>query len=73
MSVKRKKKQQKIRRAERTHAKVRATSARPRLAVFRSSKHFYGQLIDDSNNQTLCSCSTLEIENLSGDKILVFI
>jgi large subunit ribosomal protein L18 len=30
----------------------------PRLAVFRSSKHIYAQLIDDENGQTLASAST---------------
>ena len=32
----------------------------PRLVVFRSNKHFYSQLIDDNNNLTILSASTLE-------------
>jgi len=67
MSLKQKREQQ-LRRAKRTHKKIRATSSRPRLAVFRSLKHFYCQIIDDENGKTLCSCSTLEVENVSGDK-----
>lgn len=48
------------------HARVRAklsgTAARPRLNVFRSSKHIYAQLIDDVNGVTLASASTLDKE-----------
>ena len=29
-----------------------------RLVIFKSNRHIYGQLIDDSKNQTLLSCST---------------
>lgn len=36
------------------------TPARPRLSVFRSSKHIYAQLIDDVNSATLVSASTLD-------------
>ncbi|MEQ2528973.1 50S ribosomal protein L18 [Robertmurraya yapensis] len=48
------------------HARVRSklagTAARPRLNVFRSSKHIYAQLIDDVNGVTLVSASTLDKE-----------
>ncbi|AIM16685.1 MULTISPECIES: 50S ribosomal protein L18 [Neobacillus] len=48
------------------HARVRAklsgTSARPRLNVFRSNKHIYAQLIDDTKGVTLASASTLDKE-----------
>lgn len=48
------------------HARVRknvtGTEARPRLNVFRSNKHIYAQLIDDSNGQTLASASTVDKE-----------
>lgn len=50
----------------RRHARVRkrvsGTTARPRLCVFRSLKHIYAQVIDDSQANTLCSVSTLEPE-----------
>jgi large subunit ribosomal protein L18 len=36
------------------------SAARPRLAVFRSSKHIYAQVIDDSKGATLASASTLD-------------
>lgn len=46
------------------HARVRrnlhGTQERPRLNVFRSSKHIYAQLIDDANGVTLASASTLD-------------
>ena len=40
--------------------KVRGTSERPRLAVYRSLNHIYAQLIDDDKAQTLASASTRE-------------
>ncbi len=44
----------------RIRKKVKGTSARPRLAVFRSLNHIYAQLIDDDKGVTLCSASTVE-------------
>jgi large subunit ribosomal protein L18 len=46
------------RRAHRTRNKVRGTSERPRLSVFRSSKHIYAQLIDDMTGVTLAAAGT---------------
>jgi len=50
----------------RRHLRVRKTvigsSERPRLNVFRSLKHIYAQVIDDSVGQTLISASTLDNE-----------
>ena len=40
----------------------RGTSIRPRLVVFRSHKHIYVQIIDDSSAKTIISCSTVEPE-----------
>jgi large subunit ribosomal protein L18 len=39
---------------------IRGTAIRPRLLVFRSHKHIYVQIIDDSSSQTITSCSTIE-------------
>jgi large subunit ribosomal protein L18 len=50
----------KDRRHRRVRKKVRGTAARPRLAVFRSSKHIYAQVIDDVDGSTLASASTVE-------------
>jgi len=45
---------------ERIRRKVRGTTARPRLAVYRSLNHIYAQLIDDEKAQTIASASTTE-------------
>ncbi|MGE5488416.1 MAG: 50S ribosomal protein L18, partial [bacterium] len=45
---------------ERIRAKVRGTAERPRLAVFRSLKHIYAQMIDDAQGHTLVSASSAE-------------
>ena len=42
--------------------KILGTFEKPRLAVFRSHQHIYGQLIDDKNGKTLVFCSTLDKE-----------
>ena len=51
-------------RRERIHLRQRkrilGTTERPRLSVFRSSKHIYAQIIDDSAGRTLVSASTRE-------------
>jgi large subunit ribosomal protein L18 len=48
------------------HRKLRnrftGTTARPRLAVFRSNNHMYAQIIDDTVGNTLVSASTLQKE-----------
>ena len=43
----------------RIRKKIAGTPERPRLAVFRSAKHAYAQIIDDSTGKTLVSVSTL--------------
>ena len=40
--------------------KISGTSEFPRLAVYRSTKHIYAQLIDDENHVTLCSASSVD-------------
>ncbi|MEY3013829.1 MAG: hypothetical protein RIT45_2564 [Pseudomonadota bacterium] len=40
--------------------KIRGTTERPRLSVFRSSKHIYAQVIDDSTGHTLAAASSVE-------------
>ena len=46
----------------RMRAKIKGTAERPRLAVFRSTKHIYAQVIDDTVGRTLVAASTLEFE-----------
>ncbi len=43
---------------ERIRSKVHGTSERPRLAVFRSLKHIYAQVIDDASGKTIVSASS---------------
>jgi large subunit ribosomal protein L18 len=47
------------RRKLRIRKKVSGTSERPRLTVFRSAKHIYAQVIDDTTGTTLAHASTL--------------
>jgi large subunit ribosomal protein L18 len=47
-------------RHRRVRKKVSGTSERPRLAVFRSNRHIYAQLIDDTTGRTLASASTAD-------------
>jgi large subunit ribosomal protein L18 len=54
------------RRHLRVRKKVRGTAERPRLAVFRSAKHIYAQVIDDVSGRTLASASTMETDLRSG-------
>ncbi len=50
---------------ERLRETLRGTSQRPRLNVFRSLKHIYTQVIDDSQGKTLASASSAE-KGMSG-------
>jgi large subunit ribosomal protein L18 len=54
------------RRHRRVRKKVEGTAERPRLAVFRSSRHVYAQLIDDENGRTIASASTVEKDARGG-------
>lgn len=56
------------RRHARIRRKVRGTSERPRLAVFRSNMHIYAQIIDDLKHHTLLSASTLDPEFKATDQ-----
>ena len=45
---------------------ISGTAARPRLAVFRSNKHMYAQIIDDTKGVTLVSASPLQADVKDG-------
>jgi large subunit ribosomal protein L18 len=47
------------RRKLRIRRKINGTPARPRLTVFRSSKHIYAQVVDDMAGKTVAHASTL--------------
>lgn len=55
---------QRIRRAHHVRNRVRA-AGRPRLSVFRSNRHMYAQIIDDSAGRTLVAASSAE-QGLGG-------
>ena len=59
-----------LKRHKRVRAKISGTPERPRLNVFRSSKHIYAQVIDDGNGGTLCSASSMskDFEGNGGNK-----
>jgi large subunit ribosomal protein L18 len=62
--------QQRLQARQRRHLRVRrrvtGTGERPRVAVFRSNRHIYAQLIDDVAGRTLVAASSLE-EPARGD------
>ena len=49
-----------IKRHHRIRNKISGTAQKPRLAVFRSNKHMYAQIIDDVCGNTLVAASTME-------------
>lgn len=59
-AVAREKKKLKIRK------RVIGSADRPRLCIFRSSKHVYAQVIDDATGLTLVSASTLDTDGVKG-------
>lgn len=48
-----------LKKQARIRKKIKGTVNRPRLVVFRSAKHAYAQIVDDSTGKTLVSVSTL--------------
>jgi large subunit ribosomal protein L18 len=51
-----------LRRQRRNRKRLNGTPERPRLAVFRSSKHIYAQVVDDLAGKTLAQASTVDPE-----------
>ena len=48
-----------LKRKKRVRKKIYGTPERPRLAVFKTARHIYAQVIDDSTGRTLVSASTI--------------
>lgn len=61
-----KKRQDRQRRHRRVRKKVTGTAERPRLAVFRSTRHISAQVIDDRAGVTLAAASTIEADLRTG-------
>ena len=49
-----------LKRKKRIRKKIHGTSQRPRLSVFRSARHTYAQIIDDTAGRTLAAASTVD-------------
>ncbi len=63
------KNKKRLKRKIRIRKKLSGTAERPRLCVFRSSKHIYAQIIDDTSGKTLAAASTTEKDfGESGEK-----
>ena len=64
-----KKNDERIRRHKRVRRIVSGTPECPRLNVFRSNKHIYAQVIDDTTGNTLCASSTEVLKVKNGGNI----
>ncbi len=53
--------EQRTKRRRRVRKKITGSADKPRLAVFRSNRHTYAQLIDDVSSKTLAAASTLTV------------
>ena len=62
------KRQARERRHRRVRGKIAGTATRPRLAVFRSNRGIFAQLIDDQAGRTLASASWLGLKSFTGNK-----
>jgi large subunit ribosomal protein L18 len=52
--------QARLKRKKRIRKKIHGTPQRPRLSVFRSARHIYAQIIDDTAGHTLAAASTAD-------------
>ena len=57
-----------LRRHRRVRGKIRGTAERPRLAVYRSNRGIFAQLVDDDTGKTLVSASLDRAQGFKGDK-----
>jgi large subunit ribosomal protein L18 len=61
MDTARARREARLRRHRRVRRRVVGTAERPRLAVFRSNRHFYAQLIDDVAGRTLAAATSVAL------------
>jgi large subunit ribosomal protein L18 len=64
-----KKQLQKLRRAHRTRSRIRGTQDRPRLSVFRSSKHMSAQIINDETGKVLAFTADAHVDSKDKKKV----
>ena len=60
MSATSARRQSRLKRKKRIRKKVLGSENRPRLSVFRSARHIYAQIIDDTDGKTLVAASSVE-------------
>ncbi|HJS27632.1 MAG TPA: 50S ribosomal protein L18 [Actinomycetota bacterium] len=58
-----------VRRHRRVRTKIVGTAERPRLAVFRSNRHIYAQLIDDDAARTIASASDHDVRVGGAERV----
>ncbi len=58
-----------LKRKRRIRTRVSGSAERPRLSVFRTSRHIYAQVIDDVNGVTLAAASTMHSEIRQQEKV----
>ncbi len=58
-----------LKRKRRIRTRVSGIAERPRLSVFRTSRHIYAQVIDDVNGVTLAAASTVHPEIRQQEKV----
>jgi len=68
MIAKKEKNKTRVARHRRQRNRIKGTAEKPRLNVFRSARHIYAQLIDDTAGNTLISASTMDKEIASEMK-----
>jgi large subunit ribosomal protein L18 len=52
----------------RIRRRVLGSTERPRLCIFRSARHIYAQIIDDTKGQTIVAVSTLDLKTKGANK-----
>ena len=66
------KREARVRRHRRIRGKVAGTAERPRLAVFRSNRGIFAQLVDDDSGRTIASANWLSAAKDAGIETCVF-
>ena len=66
MNVAKERREARQKRQVRVRRKVQGSQERPRLCIFRSARHIYAQIIEDTTGTTLVSVSTV-VKDVSGD------
>lgn len=56
------KKRNRLNRRRRIRSKIHGTAERPRLSIFRSTRHIYAQIINDDIGAVMASASTMEAQ-----------